>query len=398
LWLIVLEDVSSRAVLSQHLCLGEEPTGEDVLEAIRLALTPWEPRKLIAPNMRYSPNACFPSSFDPRFLGAKWEQFSVDGALANISEIVRKPMKQLLGIEPIVLPRRNKDDRPFVERFFQTLEESGCHRLPNTTGNGPGDTRRDNPEMAAIKYTIQMEYLEDISDVIIANYNGAPHSYHGQPPVEYLEFTCASSGKWPELIDQRDAEMLLCYRETVVVRGSIKDSRRPYVHWHGVNYSNDVLKNSYALVGKKLTLLIHRRDLRTIRAFRDNGAELGVLRAATPWDRMPHTLDMRRAFFSLRRDRRFRYNTDPDHCDPIFALLEHLEATALKKKIVPPLYLEVRSLLTQHLEEFRDQVNSRSAGNADNNGEHQNNNSKKLTNESSQQQCAPLECVKAVNW
>jgi hypothetical protein len=398
LWLIVLEEVSSRAALSQHLCLGEEPTGEDVLEAIRLALTLWEPRKLIAPNMKYSPSACFPSGFDPRFLGAKWEQFSVDGALANIAEMVRRPIKELLGIEPIVLPRRNKDDRPYIERFFQTFEELGFHRLPNTTGSGTDDPRRNNPEMAAIKYTIQMEYLEDIADVIIANYNGAPHSYHGQPPVEYLEFACASSGKWPQLIDPRDAEMLLCYRETVVVRGSIKDSRRPYIHWHGVNYSNDALKHSYALVGKKLTLLIHRRDLRTIRAFRDNGAELGVLRAATPWDRMPHTLEMRRAFFSLRRDRRFRYNTDPDHCDPIFALLEHLEATALKKKVVPPLYLEVRGLLTKHLEEFRDQVSSRPADDADNKAKPQNNSSEKRTHDEPLQQNAPLESVKALNW
>jgi hypothetical protein len=35
------------------------------------------------------------------------------------------------------------------------------------------------------------------------------------------------------------------------------------------------------------------------------------------------------------------------------ALLEHLEKMAIHGKVVPPLYLEVRKLFTQHLSEFR---------------------------------------------
>src|SRR3546814_6172646 len=82
------------------------------------------------------------------------------------------------------------DDRPFIERFFGTLEESGFHRLPNTTGTGPGDIRRKDPEIAACKYFIQLEDLENLLDVLIANYNGTVHSsLAGRSPLEYLAWS-----------------------------------------------------------------------------------------------------------------------------------------------------------------------------------------------------------------
>jgi hypothetical protein len=207
-----------------------------------------------------------------------------------------------------------------------------------------------------VKYTIQLEYLEDLIDVIISNFNATPHGAHGMTPLEYLQLTCSNSGEWPERADRRDAEPILCERRVVVVRGKLDSGRRPYIHLHGVRYSSDVLRKSYSLLDKKLSILINRRDLRTVQAFFDNGAELGLLRAAPPWDRTPHTLAMRRESLRLKADRKFQHHVDPENCDPIFALIEHLEANALKKKFVSPLYLEARRLLAQHLEEFRSNV------------------------------------------
>src|SRR3546814_11351986 len=70
------------------------------------------------------------------------------------------------------------------------LEENGFHRLPKTTGTGPSDIRRQQPEVAACKYFIQLEDLRNLLDILIANYNGEVHSnLNGRTPLEYLAWS-----------------------------------------------------------------------------------------------------------------------------------------------------------------------------------------------------------------
>jgi putative transposase len=283
LWLIVVKEVVSRAILGYHLSLRNECNTADILEAVRNSLRKWEPRELLIPTMQYADKAGFPSSYNERLLGACWDEFSVDAGLANLSGPVISKLKDVVDASPVVLPRHNPNDRPFVERFFGVMEEAGFHRLPNTTGSGPMDPRRKNPELAAVKYTIQLEYLEDLVDVLIANSNSTPHSGIGyRTPLEYLEFLCAKDGRWPRQADPSKVERILSFYKTATVRGGVDIGRRPYVPLYSVNYSSDILKQSYGLLGKKLSLEINRRDLRTVRAYSESGAELGILRAAPP--------------------------------------------------------------------------------------------------------------------
>jgi hypothetical protein len=301
--------------------------------------------------MEYARKAGFPSSHNARFLRACWDEFSVDAGMANLSGPVVEKLKDVVDANTIVLARHNPNDRPFVERFFGVLEETGFHRLPNTTGSSPKDPRRKNPELAAIKYSIQLEQLEDLIDVLIANSNSTPHGGIGyRTPLEYLESLCAKEGSWPRQADPSKVERILSFYRTVSVRGGTDTGRRPFVTLFGVKYSSDVLKQAYHLLGKKLSVEINRRDLRTVRAYTPGGAELGILRAAPPWHLTPHTLEMRQVINSLAGRKVLNY---VEQSDPVMALLEHLEKIALQGKIVPPLYLEVRKLFTQHLSEFR---------------------------------------------
>jgi len=351
LWLIVIKDVVSRAILGYHLSLREECNADDILEAARNALGKWEPRELLIPAMKYAKGAGFPGNQNARFLGACWNEFSVDGGMANLSGSVLTKMKRVVDANPIVLPRHLPDDRPFVERFFGALEEGGFHRLPNTTGSSPKDSRRKNPELAAVKYSIQLEHLEDLVDVLIANFNSTPHAGIGyRTPLEYLEHLCVKNDTWPRQADPSEVERILSFRKTVKVQGSMDIGRRPYISLYGVKYSSDVLKGSYQLLGKSISVEVSRRDLRTVRAYAENGAELGILRAAPPWHLTPHTLEMRRAINSLKNRRMLDY---VDRSDPVMELLEYLEQMARRGKTVPPLYLEIRRLFTEHHEGFR---------------------------------------------
>ncbi len=346
LWVVVIQEIASKAILGYHLSLREECNADDVLLAIRNALTPWTPRQLSVQGMTYASGSGFPSSHDPRFIGACWDEFSIDGALANLSPRVASKLEHVVGAQPIILPRRIPNDRPFVERFFGVLEEGGFHRLPNTTGNAPNDPRRNNPEQAAVRYTLQVEQLEDLIDVLIANFNGTPHSSIGyRTPLAYLSYLCEAQ-RWPRQAVQSEVARVLTLYKTITVRGGLEAGRRPRIHYLGVDYSSDVLRLASHLVGQKISIEIDVRDLRTVKAYGPTGAEIGGLRAAPPWHRTPHTLEMRQAINALVSRKMLHYlNQD----DPVMALLEHLESLARKGKYVPPLYLEARRLLSENI-------------------------------------------------
>ena len=97
---------------------------------------------------------------------------------------------------------------------------------------------------------------------------------------------------------------------------------------------------------RSISLEIDVSDLRTVKAYGPSGAELGVLRAAPPWHRTPHTLEMRQAVNALVSRKMLHYL---DQGDPVMALLKHLESLARKGKSVPPLYLEARRFLADNI-------------------------------------------------
>jgi hypothetical protein len=66
---------------------------------------------------------------------------------------------------------------------------------------------------------------------------------------------------------------------TSIVRDYLDQGQRPHVNFHGVRYTNTLLASTALYLGKKLRLYYNSQDLRTVRAFAEDGAEIGVLKA-----------------------------------------------------------------------------------------------------------------------
>ena len=77
----------------------------------------------------------------------------------------------------------------------------------------------------------------------------------------------------------------------------------------------------------------------------DRGEFLGVVRAAPPWNRTPHTLYMRQAIRALEK-RRMLHLTG--QCDAVEELIRYAEGSQDKKLPPHPAYLEARRVLKQH--------------------------------------------------
>jgi len=351
LWVIAIKEIESRAILGYYLSLNKECTEEDLLRCIQNALTPWTPRQLSDSHLRYAEGAGFPSALNELFAGACWDEFSVDGAKINLSKRVATKLDSIVGASVVLLPRRIPNDRPFIERFFGTLEEEGFHRLPNTTGSHPSDIRRYFPEVAACKYFIQLEDLENLLDVLIANYNAAIHSsLNGRSPLQYLEWSRAHpSDGWrlrhatPEAIRRIGAT-----HSSAIIRGG--NGRRPYVTFQYGTYSCPAFSHAQQLVGKRLTIDSYSDDARVIYAYLPDGQELGPLTVAPPWSRQPHTFAMRRLIKARVRAKNWHQE---DFEDPITALLLDLENRVRKTHVVTSEYMELRRYLLEQRSKFR---------------------------------------------
>lgn len=362
LWVIVLIDVATRAVLGYHLSLRRECSADDVLRACKRALTRWQPRQLQFSGNAYVPEAGMPSARHERYLRACWDQFSVDGALANTCHRVERQLSEVVGTtiikpqdESTYASRRSKDDRPFIEAFFHQLAAAGFHRLATTTGSAPKNKQGRDPDDAAVGLQFQLEYAEELLDVLIANYNARPHSSLGyRSPLAQMDLLSARQDRPLRYADEDEVRGIVALRRLCTVLGGIDSGRRPYFNFANSRYSAEWLCLRSDLLGKNLWLQIDDEDdARMATVSTPQGLILGAVRAAPPWHRTPHTLYMRSAIRALQRRRLIHLS---NHCDAVEELIRYCELQADKKLPPHPAYLEARRVLHQHVERLEDQA------------------------------------------
>lgn len=356
LWVIVILEVVSRAVLGYHLSLRRECSAEDVLRAVKRALTRWTPRQLQFSTNAYVAEAGLPSHRHDRYVGACWNEFSVDGAMANICSRVERQLQDVVGavvLKPqdphAYASRRSKDDRPFIESFFRQLAEGGFHRLAATTGSSPPRKLGVDPAAAASATQFQLEYAEELLDTLIANYNATPHSGLGyRSPLAQLDFL---SDKHPGRIRQADpgeARRMVGVRRLCTVLGGAGSGRRPHLNFANARYSAEWLCLRADLLGKSLWLHIEDEDdARWATVSTPQGLFLGAVRAAPPWHLTPHTLYIRQSIRALHMRRLLHLSGS---CDAVEELIRYAEASADKKLPPHPAYLEARRVLQGHAE------------------------------------------------
>ncbi len=323
IWLLLIIDVATRVILGYYISPNSQYSSEDVLHCLQNAFVPKKLKDFVIPELKYPENSGFYSIAIPEIQGAVWEEFYYDNSKANLSNIVKKKLKEVyhcsINAGPVNMPER----RNIVENVFHILEENGFHRLPNTTGSKPTDPRRKNPEKNALKYNISLEILEEITEIVIANYNNTPNEAISYlTPIECMQQRIKRE-YFPRILPakQYNNYSFLSLQHECTVRGKVEDGRRPHIHYEGVEYRSDVLSLSSYLLGKKLKVSVNMDDLRVIKAFLPDGSEFGMLTATGKWGVIPHNLQTRKLINRLKRLKLIHF-TSMD--DPILALQKYL--------------------------------------------------------------------------
>jgi len=360
IWVIVIVDVASRCVLGFSISIRREPSKDDVLRAMRHALRRWQPRHLTTLNARtYHPKAGFPSKLNPKYIGACWNSMSVDGALANTCKTVRETLKAVVGAQLIApqdtqsfTKRTSLDDRPYIETFFRLFPKE-MSRMSTGTGANPGERKGRDPEAAAAASNFQFEHLEDLLDVLVANYNGTPHSSLGyRSPLEQFEFLARQDPGLIRVADPGEVTRLLCARKRCRVLAT-KSGNNVHINFQNAEYSAEWLKTRRDLFGEYLDAYLEDDyDARFV-TVSYQGHILGSLHALPPWHQTPHTTYMRSAIKGLAAKRLIFLSSNED---PVAQLCEMAERETHGKLKVHPAYLEARRVF-QHFAARPDAMN-----------------------------------------
>ncbi len=324
-WLLVVIDVYSRAILGWNLVLSAEYDRNDVVRTIQQCLTFQGKRaRLSIPGLSYAPAGGFVCEAIPRLEGACWERLRLDNARANLAADTLSLLCTVVGCVAEAGPFASPTERPYVERFFGTLARTLSHRLPGTTGSNAHDIRRRLSDPAGKEaLAVSFDELHELLDVTIANYNGTPHDGIGaRSPLEFLARAMAFHGDAVRVLSEPFRRQLCILQPSRLCRvaGSLKDGKRPYVNLLGVRYSSRLLQQATDLIGQSLRIHLDPQDLRVVHAYLPGGAEFGPLNASRPWHLTPHSMRLRREIMRLRRQRKLHFGEGDD---PVRAYLDY---------------------------------------------------------------------------
>jgi putative transposase len=308
IWLLVVIDVWTRAVLGYHVSLNREYSRYDVVRTIEAALEPHRPRVFTLPGVGYGACGGFPSEKLPELGYATWQWFKLDNAKANLADDVRHALADFIGCFIDAGPAHSPDDRPYIERFFGTIASSLSSRLPGYTGSNPRDVRRALSDPGSnLRLYVSLGELEELLEAAIAGYNASPHDgLNGRTPLEAIEHSVRVRGailNWLPEAKRRTLCLMQTPRRTTV-RGYLEQGQRPHINFYGVRYTSPVLASTGAFLGQELRVYYNSQDLRTVRSFAPDGAEIGVLKAQGAWGEIAHDIKLRREILRQRGRKR----------------------------------------------------------------------------------------------
>ncbi|MDP4077044.1 hypothetical protein [Acidovorax sp. A1169] len=323
-------DYKSEAVLGYSWSISERFKSANLLEAFECAINP--PQQKIHPafeSIKSLEGEGLPASVVPEAKGRRIAILCLDNHLTHISNSVVVGLRRKTGVIITYGKVHSWIERNVVERLFSELQQN-LRRIASTTGSGPTDPNVRDPVGKSIRDRIRMADLIAVMEKLVSRHNARRRrALFNATPNELIAADWAKNSRLQIVPLYKESFMsnpsLAAESEWVTVRGDRSTHRTPYIQLDNVAYTNDILRQSWALIGTKLNVQI-RGDYRTVRAFREDGTEFGVLSVSGGWAVRPHTRETRKEINRLYSAGLFAYRAD----DPILHYQEYLASKALK--------------------------------------------------------------------
>lgn len=243
---------------------------------------------------------------DPRFSWCGFNCVLLDNALIHLADEVVSRTIALCGCAVNLGPVHTPARRQLVERIFNALERAGFKRLPTTTGAGPHDPKRQDPEARACRSTLtEVEIVQLVSDLVqkhntdIGKHNLAASPYQRMASLIAGEEQDAYLFPFLPPLHPGDPDLSMLVLR-VRAKGDQETGRRPYFTYLEADYTSPEVARSWGLIGEWILLHVIRSNIRTIAAFH-NREPLGACTAGGRWHWSDHSVDLRRYINQLTR-------------------------------------------------------------------------------------------------
>ncbi|NOU89013.1 hypothetical protein GC102_25165 [Paenibacillus sp. LMG 31460] len=323
IWLLLIIDEATRVVLGYHLCLNAEYSQLDVLHCIKKAIMPWQPMKFTIPGFKYPDVACFHSMI-PEAEWAVWSELKYDHGRPNLATSVKNKLTEVTNCSVNPGPVAFPEARAIIERFFGVLTQRKIQRLAITTGSNNKDPKRQNPEKSAKEFKVNADELEQLIEVLIAEYNTEVHSTFGISPMDAMTQRIQYQEMFPRLLENEKRSDVNFFNFSISrkVNGSKKHGKRPYINYEGAEYTSRLMAQNFTLAGATIKIVVNVDDISVVRAFLPDGSELDFLRARGAWGKKPHSLRTRKIVNKLAREGKLRFSDDESAVDSFARYLE----------------------------------------------------------------------------
>lgn len=298
-WLIAVIDVATRAILGYHITPYENYNQYDVLMAVHNSIIPHKKINFTHSSFSYPENGGFPSLAIPETEWAAFDMIMLDNAKSHLAN---NTVDKLLNIVKCAVnfgSVATPESRGIVERFFETIEMAGFHRLPGTTGSNPRDTKRKNPDYESVKYKLSYNDLCELSEYLIAEYNNSAHSsLENQTPLQVMERRIREAGMYPYIVPtiaREDIKKLTYFTEEKTVRGGYSTGSKPYISYLGTKYHAYDRKIPMGMINDKAYIEVNPDDVSHIDLYSKDGTFVANLVATGEWGRRPHSLRTHKA-------------------------------------------------------------------------------------------------------
>ena len=290
-------DAVSRNIISWTLVLGRGYRQDDLMEMFAKGLRPWKRGVLTTPDLCYVTGAGMPSSIMPDGKAPRSILHAGDNFGAHQAAHIRHNMLHVyMGVwnwAQAHIPEK----RPIIEALFHHVEHgalrgiAGAYIPPTDRGAAPLRSNSLNPKHFPLNVIAILELME----VLVTAHNAESHrGLQGRTPLAVAqEYVQRGGWVWQSSLSERHAQQIARLRIQVVMRGSRKESRQPYVEWKGARYRSDALINRFELVGKRFEATVPFDDLRVLTLYDDNGNVFVRLPALPPWAISKHDVRVR---------------------------------------------------------------------------------------------------------
>ncbi|PZQ32476.1 MAG: hypothetical protein DI562_03465 [Stenotrophomonas acidaminiphila] len=274
------------------------------------------------------------ADLDDRFGWCGFNCLLLDNALIHLAEELVSRVMALSGCAMNFGPVKTPARRQLVERIFNELERAGFKRLPQTTGAGPLDPKRQNAEAAARACVVSEREIVGLVVNLVRKFNekAGKANLAASPAQRMHALICGPERDqylFPFLPPLREGEADLSKSiAQAKIRGNKSTGRRPYFTFLDVDYTNPGMSKDWALLGQTADLHVVRTNVRYVDAFHQ-GRPVGTCQAGGRWRWSDHSIDLRRHINQLLRE---GYIDNDRNDDVVAAFLQKVAADNAKVK------------------------------------------------------------------